>query len=267
MIPIVSVVITSYNRVNSIEQSIQSVLSQVTNFDFEVIIVDDGSNDESQSVIEKYSCYNQVRIFLEDHKGLMPTYLKAFFKCKGKYVAVCDSDDYWIDPNKLQKQVDCMEENIMVAACFTRARGLKETGEFFDVELPPQQLSFNVMLKGGHMFSPTLMMRLDCLKYFWNTLENKRFKIWDYPLYLYISYYFKIAYLNDVTAVWRIREESYSNTRQRKRRLNYILILFRIKLYFILKYGCKLKTLLYVIGYRFPRDIYSLIFKRWYREN
>ena len=265
MNPLVSILITSYNHGNYLTQAIDSVLMQKTDFDFEVIVVDDGSTDGSVKIIEDY-LYKQFSIipFFENHKGIMNTYLLGFSKCKGKYVALCDGDDYWTDPLKLQKQVDYMEENPLAGACFTRAIIKNWNDIEQETTLPPNKLNFSVMLKGGHIFSPTMFIRLDCLKYFWHTLKNKRFFIWDYPIYLYLTYYFSVGYLDDITAVYRKHEESFSNTKLRKRRIKYIFGLLRIKKYFILKYGCKLSTLSYVV-YRFIRDIYSLIFKRWYK--
>lgn len=261
----VSVLITSYNHGELLTQAIDSVLMQKTDFDFEVIIIDDGSTDKSKEIIEGYFYKERSIIpYFENHKGIMNTYLLGFSKCKGKYVALCDGDDYWTDPYKLQKQFDYMENNPLAGACFTRALIKNFDGTEEETTLPPAYLNFNTMLKGGHMFSPTMFIRLDFLRYFWRTLEGKRFFIWDYPIYLYLTYYFGVGYLNDITAVYRKHQESFSNTRLRKRRAKYILGLIRIKKYFILKYGCKLSTLCFVI-YRFVRDIYSLIFKRWYK--
>ena len=259
----VSVLITSYNNYQYLMLAIDSVLYQKTNFKYEIIIIDDGSDDGSIDVIK--NCTDiKIRIFFENHKGIMNTYLLGFSKCTGKYIALCDCDDFWTDEYKLQKQYDYMEENPFCGACFTRAVIRNYDNSETISALPPKYLDFNTMLKGGHMFSPTMFIRLDCLKYFWNTIERRKFFIWDYPIYLYLTYYFKIGYLKDITAVWRKHKESFSNTRLRKRRIKYVFGLLRIKKYFILKYGCKFKTLLFVI-YRFIRDVYSIIFKRWYR--
>ena len=260
----VSVLITSYNQADLLPAAIVSVLAQRVNFDYEIIIVDDGSSDNSRNVIADYAAkFHIIRPFYEDHKGIMNTYILGFSKCRGKYVALCDGDDYWVDQSKLQKQLDYMEDNPLAGACFTRAL-IKNYDGKEEISTVPPFINFNTMLKGGHMFSPTMFIRLDFLKYFWRTLEGKRFFIWDYPIYLYLTYYFGVGYLNDITAVYRKHKESFSNTRLRKRRAKYVFGLLRIKKYFILKYGCKLNTFGYVM-YRFARDIYSLIFGRWYK--
>ena len=84
------------------------------------------------------------------------------------------------------------------------------------------------------------------------------------PLYLYLAWFYQVACLSDVTAVYRKLPESFSNTRRRGRRLRYVLGIVRIRWYFMLKFGCKPSTVLWVL-YRFTRDMLSIVLRRWYK--
>jgi glycosyltransferase involved in cell wall biosynthesis len=263
MKPKVSVLITSYNHSDTLKRAIDSVLSQRCDFEFEVIVVDDGSTDDSAEILEQYEEIINVSILQTDHQGLMKTYLLGFRCCSGEYIALCDCDDYWIDDYKLQKQVEYMDKNLNLGASFTRAT-IKNENSIIVTQLPPKELNFNTMLKGGYMFSPTMILRASSLINFWGVFASKNFFIWDYPIYLYLSKITQIGYLNDVTACWVKAVESFSNTQTRRKRIRYVFGLLRIKWYFITTYGCKLSTLGFVV-YKFTRDIYSIIFKRWYK--
>ncbi|HFR3771396.1 TPA: glycosyltransferase, partial [Streptococcus suis] len=108
----VSVICTSYNYQNFIAEALQSFVDQITNFPFEIIIVDDCSTDQSMEIIRNYeSRYPDLfRVFQNSkNKGLTLTWIDICKEARGKYIARCDADDYWHDPLKLQKQFDALE--------------------------------------------------------------------------------------------------------------------------------------------------------------
>lgn len=125
---VVSVVIATYQHENFIAECLDSIVSQITDFPFEVIVsVDDGGDNTfaiCQSFQERFP--NIVKVFLNDPKNVLYingsragrfNFLNAFSRAAGKYIAICDSDDYWCDPLKLQKQVDILEKHPESAAC------------------------------------------------------------------------------------------------------------------------------------------------------
>ncbi|HFI0149475.1 TPA: glycosyltransferase family 2 protein [Streptococcus suis] len=110
----VSVICTSYNYEQYISVALDSILKQKTNFDFEVIVVDDCSTDSSRTILEAYreQYPNSIRLFFnEKNKGLTRTWIDICKEARGKYIARCDADDYWIDEYKLQKQYDLLESD------------------------------------------------------------------------------------------------------------------------------------------------------------
>jgi glycosyltransferase involved in cell wall biosynthesis len=112
--PLVSVIIITYNQENYISQCIESILNQKTNFDFEIVIGEDASTDNTKRIIENYALTYPDIIFPYYHKknlGLLRNYFQTIEKCSGKYIAQCAGDDYWIDPQKIQIQVEFLEKN------------------------------------------------------------------------------------------------------------------------------------------------------------
>jgi glycosyltransferase involved in cell wall biosynthesis len=109
----VSVIIPCYNFEDYIEQAILSAISQKTNFEFEILVRDDMSTDNSQICIERVSNFNSNVIYFKAEENLGAGGNIKFLtdKAKGEYIAYLDGDDYWTDVYKLQKQVDFMDSN------------------------------------------------------------------------------------------------------------------------------------------------------------
>ena len=107
----VSIQMCTYNRAQFIEKAIKSVLSQ-TFKDWELIILDDASTDNTEEIIQKYLQDERIKYFKnEQNLGITKNRNKSLSLSNGEYVAVLDSDDYWIDNNKLQDQVDFLDNN------------------------------------------------------------------------------------------------------------------------------------------------------------
>lgn len=118
---LVSVHMITYNHEKYIAQAIKGVLMQETNFDYELVISDDCSSDNTLSIIKEYQELhpNIIRIIhREKNIGAVKNFFDTFTHCKGRYIAICEGDDYWTDCLKLQKQVDVLENNPKLTGCF-----------------------------------------------------------------------------------------------------------------------------------------------------
>ena len=112
----VSVVMITYNHEKFIKEALESIFSQKTNFHYELIISNDCSTDNTDEVIKKIIDKNENGSLINytnhhKNKGMIPNFLWSIQQAKGKYIALCEGDDYWVDPYKLQKQVDFLEAN------------------------------------------------------------------------------------------------------------------------------------------------------------
>lgn len=110
--PIVTVRTITYNHAPYIRECIESVLMQKTDFPFEYIIGEDFSSDGTREIVFEYAKKypDKIRVITADQNfGMMPNVRRCALAVRGKYIALCEGDDYWTDPYKLQKQVDTME--------------------------------------------------------------------------------------------------------------------------------------------------------------
>ncbi|WP_183564168.1 glycosyltransferase family 2 protein [Mucilaginibacter sp. SP1R1] len=111
---LVSVCCITYNHGRFIAQAMESFLMQETDFQFEIVIGNDSSTDETLEVLDPFLKKYPGKIKListEKNVGSHHNLINTLAQCKGKYIALCEGDDYWTDPHKLQKQVDFLENN------------------------------------------------------------------------------------------------------------------------------------------------------------
>lgn len=124
---IISICCTAYNHEKYIAQTIESFIMQKCSYRFEIVIHDDASTDQTLEIIKKYeSQYPNLinAIYQNSNQHSQGVNINNEFMypiTKGKYIAFCEGDDYWIDPYKLQKQVDYLEEHQDCSLCFTNA--------------------------------------------------------------------------------------------------------------------------------------------------
>lgn len=110
----VSACIIAYNHEDYIKQCLDGALSQIVNFDYEIVISEDCSTDRTREIVKEYQQKypDKIKLFLnEKNLGLIGNWVKSLERCQGEYVAICEGDDYWTDPYKLQKQVDFLDNN------------------------------------------------------------------------------------------------------------------------------------------------------------
>lgn len=112
--PLVSVLMLAYNHESYIAEAIEGVLSQTSSYSFELIVSEDCSTDRTREIALDYqSRYpDLIRVlYSEKNIGMMKNFTRALKACRGKYLAYCEGDDKWIDPLKLQLQIDYLEAN------------------------------------------------------------------------------------------------------------------------------------------------------------
>lgn len=254
----VSVVVLTYNSYKTISMALEGIAMQKAKFEFEVIVADDGSTDMTLQTVKGYP----VRIVRNKHVGVMSNFNSAIVMCRGDYIAFCDGDDYWVDPYKLQKQVDYMDAHPECGLCYTNVlrKGTVETPA--PVASPA---TYDSMLRGGTVSAVSVMVRNDLeLSLRTGKAVVMGVKQPDYFTWMHYFANYHTHMLEDITCVYVVRENSISHTKDRKERLDYIWSIMKVRMYYISKYGCKPSTFVY-LWYRFGRDLLSIILKRWYK--
>jgi glycosyltransferase involved in cell wall biosynthesis len=135
----VSVYLITYKHEQFIGQSIESIVNQKVNFDFELVIGEDMSPDNTRAICEDYAArYPHIINLLPSDKryGVLANDLRIHAQCNGKYIAFCEGDDYWLDPYKLQKQFDFLEVNPDFTLCFSDVQIIDEIGNCFENKYP-----------------------------------------------------------------------------------------------------------------------------------
>lgn len=204
----VSIVCITYNHEKYIENALNSFLSQKTNFDYEIIVCDDHSIDNTVNIIEEIRKKNQEKIKLIENKtnlGSMKNYLKALSLATSKYIAVCDGDDYWIDNYKLQKQVDFLDNNPDFSMVFHNTRVINESGEFIKIypNFKRREVNFKELVSYNCIPSNSVMYR-NCKQL---TLRNDIVPL-DHYIHLKYATIGKIFCMKDIMSTYRMHQNS-----------------------------------------------------------
>lgn len=174
-LPLVSVVVVTYQHAAFIGSCIEKILAQRCDFRYEILIGEDQSTDGTREICERLAADHpdKITLFLRDRKDVMvimgkPTgranLMDLLQKARGKYVALCEGDDHWIDPDKLQTQVDALEREPRLCGCFTNAYNEQDglRSEYYGapgVPLPPAELVLEDVIENVSMPTCTLVFR------------------------------------------------------------------------------------------------------------
>jgi glycosyltransferase involved in cell wall biosynthesis len=202
----VSISCITYNHGQFIEQTIQGFLIQKVNFELEIIIYNDASTDATKAIIEKYALLYPGIIQAKHHEtniGMMKNFIQALHPCTGQYIALCEGDDYWTDPLKLQKQVDYLESNPSVSLCFHPVYGLHGNSQIFNVtNIPADRLSytFNDIIKLNIIPTCSVVYRNSFSVPDW----FEKLPFGDMGLYFLCSKFGSFGLITETMAVYRI---------------------------------------------------------------
>ncbi|WPR71615.1 glycosyltransferase [Flavobacterium sp. NG2] len=188
--PLVSVSVATYEQEDFIRECLEGILMQKTNFDFEIVIGEDESNDKTREICKEYAekYPDKIRLFLRDRKltalydskGQFYKSLNGtvtFLSCRGKYIALCEGDDYWTDPLKLQKQVEFLESNPEFGICFHNVIQLNTFDTSKSVVIPNVNYDLDYTLENYILSNKTatcsIVLKKECV----NTIPRWFYKV------------------------------------------------------------------------------------------
>jgi glycosyltransferase involved in cell wall biosynthesis len=208
--PTVCVLMLTYNHKKYIADAIEGVLKQETDFPYELIIANDASTDSTDEIINKlignHPKGNLIKYFNHDsNMGMLPNFIFALNQGKGKYIAVCEGDDYWADPLKLQRQVDFLKTNEDYAICFHRVYELVEGKEpvLSNLNSSEKEETYTVedLAKDNFIHTPSVVFRNGPIKELPTWFRDS--PVGDYVLHMLNAKHGKIKYLPEPMAVYR----------------------------------------------------------------
>ena len=242
--PIVSVFIMTYNHEKFIADALEGILTQKANFDFDIVIGEDCSTDDTRNIVLEYAQKypGKFKLLLNEHNiGANANQIAVLQSCTGKYLALCEGDDYWNDPYKLQKQVDFLEKNPDYGLCYGDIIVVDESNY-----LLARDPSWKALYKSGYVFTdlfnqnfiPTLTVVVR-KKLMDSALKSLRIypnlKVFDYWFWLYISMFTKFKFFDEKMAVYRDHSKSITNSKEFNRE-NFLQFVYLIKINIIENY-------------------------------
>lgn len=218
--PRVSVIMPVYNGEKYLKKAIEGILSQ-TFKDFELIIINDGSNDKTLEIIKSYAD-SRIRLISQENKGIIYSLNRGIAESRGKYIARMDADDISL-PERLEKQREFLENNpeygIIGSTYFIMNQDGAITGVqpvlLYDEDLK-NEIIFQTVFGHG-----TVMMRKNIINWLGGYSDSKNsLHVEDYELWIRIAQKTKIANLPDILYIWRVNPEGISRSKEATQRIN-----------------------------------------------
>lgn len=247
--PLVSIICTAYNHELYIKKALDGFVMQKTNFPFEIIISDDASTDSTASIIKQYEKQfpELFKTFYHNEnqysKGIPFFYEELIANSQCKYIAICEGDDYWIDPYKLQKQIDFMEANKEYVLCYGRAKVFDQQMNRFLYLIGYKSVTTEELLNASYIPTLTVCLKRTLLNDYIKENSNllKDLLMGDYPLVLWYSMQGKIHYFTDIFAVYRKLSTSASHFTDPNKWFDFGKSTHFVKTHFIKKYYVNLE--------------------------
>ena len=262
--PLLTVHCMTFNHESFIQDTLKGFVMQKTNFPFVTIVVDDASTDKESEILWKFinkelnlssakkeetddyirvvaphktnqNCTFIILFLKYNHYSLRKPKKPYFTKLEehAKYLAICEGDDYWTDPLKLQKQVDYLENHPECGLIYTNAQILDQESGIITNTTLPRQTDFEHLLLESPIMTLTTCYRKSCLVGFH---YNSTWRMSDLPMWLYIAARFTVKYLPDITATYRKLSNSISHFNSINKAVSFSLNSFDIRLFFAKEY-------------------------------
>ena len=253
--PLASVTCITYNHEPFIREALEGILAQQTTFRVQLVIHDDASTDRTADIVREYHTrYPQLitAVLQEENQYSQGNRASRIMKAyiRGKYLAPCEGDDYWIDPLKLQKQINFLERNpeygLVHGDCHkylqesgTLQRNANEKKRNTTEPATPEELFYEIIgfrykiRTATVAYRTSLMAQLDP--------DRKVFPMGDTPMWLELSQLARFHYIDEPLAVYRVQRNSMSKSTDRKRYFRFKLAMMEMRLYYCDRFGYEVR--------------------------
>lgn len=264
--PLVAIRCMTYNHEKYIEDALKGFVMQETNFPFVAIVVDDASTDKEPEVLwnfvnnelditiaQKDETEDYVRVVAPHKTNHNCTFVILFLKynhyCKkdklpyfkewqdsAKYIAMCEGDDYWTDPYKLQKQVDYLESHPDCGLVYTKCKKYIQEKQIYE-KMYVTKMTLDQLLFYNRIVTLTVCFKRELYDLYrkeipYDVTIQKGWRMGDYPLWIYIASKTKLYFLPEYTGVYRVLINSASHFSDFQKQVDFTIESLRIKTYF-----------------------------------
>ena len=261
----------TYNHSSYIEDALDGFCLQETNFPFVCAIVDDASTDGEQNVIRGYlerhfdiqdnsivkneetddysmtlvrhktnhNCYFSVLFLKYNHYSIRKPkylYIEEMLNCV-QYIALCEGDDYWTDPCKLQKQVDYLEDHPKCGLVWAKAKKYYQETNSFKGTVGHVMSGYYDMFVNYGIAPMTCMYTKSAIEGYYDFVKGQKWLLGDSPLFLYIAHDHDIHFMDEVVGVYRVLKNSASHSTSYEQNVRFKNSTFDVVKFFCNKYG------------------------------
>jgi len=226
--PKVSVLMVTYNHERYIAQAVESALMQEVTFPIEIVVGEDCSTDRTREILLELQQHHphSIRLLLHGRNlGGTGNFAATFAACRGDYIAMLEGDDYWTHPQKLQRQVDALEEHPSWAMCFHITRRVYEDGsrepELIPSDWTKEETTIDDLFQGNFLNTCSLVFR----NRLFGPLPDWHQQIapGDWVLSLLNAHHGRIGYLPEIMADYRVHSQGIWTRKSRAEQLREIL--------------------------------------------
>ena len=249
--PLVSIKCTVYNHEPYLRQCLDGFVMQKTNFPFEAIVHDDASTDGSAAIIREYAekypdiikpIYETENQYSKKDDSL-GRIMNAAIHPDAKYIALCEGDDYWIDPLKLQKQIDFLEAQADYGLAYSKVKTYIHNTRTFTGFNGSEYKGKDALVCTNVIPTLSVVMRKDLYLQYLEEVNpaTKGWMMGDFPMWIWFSVHSNIKYFDECFGVYRVLTESASHFTNPQKPLAMSLSSLSIKRYFVDRYWGKRK--------------------------
>ena len=234
-----SILVLTYNHGEFISDALQGILNQKMNFNFEVIVSDDFSTDNTLKIIYEFQKKHPLifNVLESKNNGILQNAFRALEQVKGEYIALLDGDDYWIYNLKLQKQVNFLENNLNYNGVFHDAQIIHEGSadqilfngkKYYSQNYNyPTEIYINDLLNRLILPTASCVIRTSVLKTIDTSKINDYYSL-DWKIYVLAIMGSKFYYFNEVWSVYRNHNKGISKSNKVEFHLSHIVFLKKL---------------------------------------